>query len=272
MVSRSEPILYMTKYLRCFREQCCRFIEILALFAVVLLLGASPALAQDQMPTGSGSVLNILMLGVIAYFLVRMFRRRMGGGDKRDDNTRPGNWSPRDKGEQEKKGGQVIRPMDRHEAARQMWGHLSSDKPEQQKSAQSDAPQESQHVKVGGFDEAEFLEGAKLFFSRFHQANESRDFDALKDFLSDEVYADAVLAAQNEAGPTRMEIMLLNAKLMEVKSEGKLTRATVFYDGQMRKGQAGEQVVHVRAVWEFSRDDTVKNGLWTLDTINKVDQ
>lgn len=160
----------------------------------------------------------------------------------------------------------MIRPMDRHEAARQAWGHLSSDKQE----AQSASRPETEHVQ--GFDEKEFLEGAKLFFSRFQQAGDSRDFESLRMFLSDEVYADAVLKAQQGTAPSRTEIMLLNAKLMEIKSEDRVTRVTVFYDGQLRTGPDGGQTEHVRAVWEFSRDDSVENGLWKLDAINKVDQ
>lgn len=239
-----------------------RYMTVPAWIAFVLLACPTSALAQGQAP--SGSVLNILLLALIAYFLVRMFRRRMGGGDKRDD-TRPGNWESKDSDPKEK-GGKVIRPMDRHEAARQMWGHLSSDR-------QEAAPVERPKVSAdGAFNEAEFLEGAKLFFSRFQQASSDRDYDALKDFLSDEVYTDAILAMQREGKPVRTEIMLLNAKLMEVKSEGNITRASVFYDGQMRRGDHGEQTEHVRTVWEFSRDDTIENGLWTLDKINKVDQ
>lgn len=246
-------------YLKMYMNRCR---NVPAWIALALLACPSTALAQGG--TGSGSVLNILLLALIAYFLVRMFRRRMGGGDKRDD-SRNDQWNSRDD-ESREQGGKVIRPMDRHEVARQMWGHLSSDK---QESAQAERP----HVSAdGAFNEAEFLEGAKLFFTRFQQATKADDFDALKDFLSDDVYADAVLAAQREDFPVRTEIMLLNAKLMEVKSENNMTLATVFFDGQLRRGEHGERTDNLRAVWEFSRDDSVRNGLWKLAKINKVDQ
>lgn len=253
----------MNRYLRSLRESFRHCFDVLICVAILLLLGASPAYAQDQM--GSGSVLNILMLGVIAYYLVRMFRRRMGGGDKRDD-TRPGRWSSKEDEDKPEKGGRVIRPMDRHEVARQMWNQYSSDRQE--------APSVKVPEKTGeaGFDEGEFLEGAKLFFSRFQQASDSRDFEELKVFLSDEVYADAVLASQNKPAGSRTEVMLLNAKLMELKSEEGKTRASVFYDGQLRIGVGGEQTNHIRTVWEYVRDDNLENGLWTLEKINKVDQ
>lgn len=238
-----------------------KLLGVLLLVMTTIVMWSTPALADQQLPSGEGSVLNVLLLAVFAYFLVRMFRRRMGGGNDKDrSDKRTGSQSDDDRG------GRVVRPMDRHEAARQMWGHLSSDKEQDERSDSSPAPVS------GEFDEAEFIEGAKLFFSRFQQAKDSRDFEGIRMFLSDDVYADSVLEVQDLPAQARTEIMLLNAKLMEVKSEEGRTRATVFYDAQMRRGVSGEQPVHVRAVWEFVRDDTVENGLWTLDAINKVNQ
>lgn len=226
-----------------------------------LLCTATPALANQQSPGGTGSVLNILFLGIIAYFLVRMFRRRSGRGD----DTRPGKWSEK-RPEDEGRGGRVIRPMDRHEAARQMWGHLSSETDRGQDVAPSPA------AGVAGFDEAEFLEGAKMFFSRFQQAYDKGEFDDLRGFLSDDVYNQAVANAQASPVQGTTQIMLLNARLMEMKSENDRTQVTVFYDGQIRRGGADDTPEHLRVVWEFSRDDNVRDGLWTLDKINKVDQ
>lgn len=264
----SSCFRYMKQYLYIKQNRICgvcRNAGVLLVFLVCVVLTATPALANQQPPSSGGSVLNILLLGLIAYFLVRAFRRRAGGDNDRD---KPERWSDNrpDADNTNDERGRVIRPMDRHEAARQMWGHLSSEKqpPEQG----TPVPP----VGTEGFNESEFLEGAKLFFSRFQEASDSREFDDLKVFLSDEVYADAVVHAQSNPVKARSEIMLLNARLMEVKSEGGRTLATVFYDAQIRKGISGEQPVHVRAVWEFSRDDAMDNALWKLEKINKVDQ
>jgi len=228
------------------------------------MLYTVPALAsQEAPPSRSGSVLNILLLGCIAYFLVRSFRRRSGD----DEKTRPGNWSSRkpDEGDEADKGGRLVKPMDRHEAARQAWGALSSE---------TNASVAEQHkvVQADGFDEVEFLEGAKLFFSRFQQALDSRELQDLKNFMSEDVYSDAVAEAQRNPMQAGTEVLSLNARLMEMKTEGGRTCTTVFYDAQLRKGAAGEQPALVRSVWEFSRDDLVENALWILEKINKVDQ
>ena len=127
-------------------------------------------------------------------------------------------------------------------------------------------------VPVGGFDEAEFLEGARLFFTRFQQARDSRELQDIRGFISDEVYADAVAEGQRNLVQGNTETVLLNIRLMDMKTEGGRTSTTVFYDAQIRRGDSGEQPVHVRTVWEFSRDDTTSNALWILEKINKVDQ
>jgi predicted lipid-binding transport protein (Tim44 family) len=240
----------------------------------LVLLTATPALAQAAPASRSGSILNILLLVFVAYFLVRMFRRRSGGGK---DNTRPGRWSrpdypakpggedrsgpdPDDPARPRDRAARQPKPMDRHEAARQTWDMLRSDTDD--KPAPTGAP-----VRADGFDEAEFLEGAKVFFSRFQQARDKEDFDAIRDFLSDEVYSDAVAAGERP----RTEVMLVSALLTELNSANNRTVASVHYDAQLRVGEEGRPV-RLRTVWEFGRDDTVPGGLWVLEKINSIDQ
>ncbi|MEZ7198175.1 Tim44 domain-containing protein [Pseudodesulfovibrio karagichevae] len=242
---------------------------------VLVLLSATPALAQAAAPSRTGSVLNILLLVLIAYFLVRMFRRRSGGGD---DKTRPGSWSkpdyPAKPGEEDPSAPGPddaakpverprAQPLDRHEAARRTWDMLSSEGTDRP----SPTTPTGATARADGFDEAEFLEGAKVLFSRFQQARDKDDLDALRDFLSDEVYSDAVAAGERP----RTEVMLVSALLTELNSTNGRTVASVHYDAQLRVGEEGRPV-QLRTVWEFGRDDTVPGGLWVLEKINSIDQ
>ncbi|MFH1913075.1 MAG: TIM44-like domain-containing protein [Pseudomonadota bacterium] len=235
------------------------------LSALAILLWAAPALAAEPPQGGGGSILNILFLGLIAYFLVRAFRRRGGGGPgpgrgSGDDDQTTRDDSPRPSG----------KPMDRHEAARQMWGMLGSSDAAQPGPASSvpDGP----GSEPGGFDSAEFLEGAKLFFSRFQQVSGQRDLDELRGFLSDDVYEQTLAALPADAALARTEVMLVDARLVERKSEGGRTWVTVFYDAQLRRGVSGEQPYSLRTAWELSRAEGAGSGLWTLEKINKMDQ
>ena len=159
--------------------------------------------------------------------------------------------------------------MDRHEAARQMWQVLSSDSQPQapsQPSTPTGTPAYSR------FDEAEFIEGAKLLFSRVQEAKDDRDLDSLSAFLSDEAYSQLSAEAARAEEGSRTEIMLLNAKVMEVDESGDRTKVTVFYDADLRTGPSGDRNEHVRAVWDFSRESGDASAMWTLDAVNKVDQ
>ena len=241
------------------------------------LLMAAPALAQE-MPAGgrTGSLLNILLLAALAFFLVRSFRRRGGGGD-----TKPGGGTPTQRNDApDDEGRERPEPptMDRHEAARRTWDILGSkdaespagmEQPEDmERPAPSTPTGVSPDVRAAGFDEVEFLEGAKLFYARFQQARSAGDFQGIRDFISDDVLSEALAVTGRE----KIEVMLLSARLMELKSESGRTRAVVFYDAQLRKGEQGERTEHVRHVWEFSRDDGMTDALWVLERIDRVDQ
>ena len=242
-----------------------RFWGAFALRAVAATLFlACPALANQG--TGStGSILNILLLGLVAYFVVRAFRRRSG----RDDRTRPGSWTqdrPEDSAPGETK---QDRTLDRHDVARQMWEMLGS-KPDESQPREAGEARPARPV-PGGFDQAEFLEGAKLFFSRFQQIVDRSDLDELHGFLSESVYREALDRLQSSGGE-RTEVMLVDARVLETKTEGGRTSVSVHYDAQLRRGASGERAEQVRSVWEFSRDDSAENGLWTLEKINTMTQ
>ncbi len=117
----------------------------------------------------------------------------------------------------------------------------------------------------------EFLEGAKLFFSRFQQVRDVSELDDLRSLLSDSVYEDAVTEVQRRSSDAQTEIMLLNARLMDVKTDNSRTDVSVFYDADLRKGVSGEQSVHVRACGN-SRGMIPGKRFWILEKINKVDQ
>ncbi|MEF2229755.1 MAG: TIM44-like domain-containing protein [Pseudodesulfovibrio sp.] len=234
--------------------------------ALALLAAAVPALANSGAPgSGSGSVLNILLLGLVAYFLIRMFRRRSGGGqDRPEDRTqdRPGDQTPDGADDRPQP---PTRPMDRHEAARQVWTMLGGD---------SEAPDGGETPAVqavsAGFDEREFLEGAKLFFSRYQQVADVAELDELRSFLSDDVYREARSAIESGTRQPR-EVMLLEARLMGMENEGGRTVASVHYEATLGSASGG-QPSHLRSVWEFSRDESVHSALWTLDSTTIMDQ
>jgi len=239
------------------------------------LLVACPAWAQEGQTPGTGSILNILLLALVAYFLVRMFRRRSGGGPRPGDrhDKRPGDDGQQDgDGSASDDSGNVrqppARPVDRYGAARQMWGMLGGDEEDGQAQDGNASPRAiPPSAAKAGFDEREFLEGAKLFYSRLRQLDGVGELDELKPFLSDGVYSQA-RAAIESGDYRREEVMLLDARVADMRTENGRTLISVSYDATL--GGEGNQTHQRRSVWAFSRDEGVENGLWTLDAIDNM--
>jgi len=242
--------------------------------ALALSLLAVPAWAEGGETSGTGSILNILLLALVAYFLVRMFRRRSGGGprpgDRPDQHSgdRPGEGDDGGSGDAGDVRQPPARPADRYDAARQMWTMLGGDGEEGGEKG-GDAPSRAvpSPAANAGFDEREFLEGAKLFYTRLRQADGIDDLDGLKPFLSEDVYNRARAAIESGAY-RREEVMLLDARVADMRTEGGRTMISVSYDATL--GGEGNQTHQRRSVWAFSRDEGVENGLWTLDAIDNM--
>lgn len=232
----------------------------MAVLALVLL--PQSALAAQEVPQEMG-ILDLLLFGLLIFVLIRFFRRRFGGRDDQQQGRPPQHPSGDEReGDSQRPG----RPADRHEAARAMWDMLSSEEPRPDQTAPVSRP-----AATGGddFDPAEFIEGAKMFFSRFHEARSSGSLTDLKDFIAPELYEE--LLTGNEAAEARTEVMLVDARLGDRQTAGGKTVVSVFFDATLRKGVSGETPYNYRGVWEFSKPENDPDALWTLEKMERVD-
>lgn len=119
-----------------------------------------------------------------------------------------------------------------------------------------------------GFDEEQFLKGAKAFCVRIRTAWNSRDLMDLREFCTEEGMEEFRRRAQNEARPPRQEILSINAGLVEVRDlQDDRQEAAVFYviaEKDLSSNLSGE----VHEIWRFVRTaDTT----WLLDGMRTVD-
>lgn len=120
-----------------------------------------------------------------------------------------------------------------------------------------------------GFDEKEFLKGAKAVYTRLQQSWDRRDLNDIREFTSPEVFQEIKRQAEEDPNPGRTEIVLINAELLEVKIEGGQTVASVHYDVLMRES-ADETMSHqVREIWHFREKSP--GSPWTLEGIQQVE-
>lgn len=122
-----------------------------------------------------------------------------------------------------------------------------------------------------GFDTDDFLKGAKAVYTRLQQSWDARDMDDIREFTTDAVYNEIKAQAEEDPTPSKTEILLINARLLEAKEEGDETRATVYYDVMMREDASMNSTEQVREVWHFVRDAKDTSGMWRLDGIQQLE-
>lgn len=179
-----------------------------------------------------------------------------------------------------------------YEQAARMWGHLQgNDTPPQQAQRETattssphgdkpgdvetplsarDAYRASGTVAVpAGFDTEDFLKGARMVFARLQQSWDSRNIDDIAQFTTPEVYEEIASQAAQNPTPSQSELLLVNARLMEVREEESELLATVFFDVLMREDTADAQTEQVREIWHFLKSEQYGN-MWRLDGIEHV--
>ncbi len=144
------------------------------------------------------------------------------------------------------------------------WDHM--------RSATSTPPTPPSANVPADFDTNEFLDGAKAAYTHLQKAWDARKLDEIRHFTSDEVYAEIAAQAAADPKPGLTEILLLEAKLLEVKRVGNQTVATVLFDTMLREDQAAAQPSQVREAWHFSRYESGGKEHWVVEGIQQLAQ
>ncbi|GAB6175222.1 Tim44-like domain-containing protein [Desulfobaculum senezii] len=208
-------------------------------------------------PFAGGGFMDLLLLGGLAFLLLKLFRSRrraatqyagqgagLSNGGAGPDFSARGDYAQSDAARRAQAG----------------WGALG---------AQAQPQEESVSV-PDGFNTDEFLEGAKVAFNRLQQSWDARDLNDIAQFATPAVMDEIRQQAEQDPNPSKTEILMLNARLLEVKPmDGKIV-ATVFFDAFMREDAASGSE-QVREVWHFARNEHNESDMWRLDGIQQLD-
>jgi predicted lipid-binding transport protein (Tim44 family) len=123
-----------------------------------------------------------------------------------------------------------------------------------------------------GFDAKEFLDGARAAYTRMQASWDARDLNDLKHFTSPEVFAEIQAQAAADPEPGKTEILLLEARVLEVKTLGNQTVATVLFDAMLREDSAAAPAEQVREAWHFSRYETGGGSHWVVEGIQQLEK
>lgn len=204
---------------------------------------------------GGIGMLDILLIGGIIFLAFKLLRGRS---------------APRqDHGQQRYASG-----GDPRSSAEQSWDALRSAPPSAAGSFGDGSSQ--QQAQPGpavpdGFNTSEFLEGAKTVYTRIQAAWDRRDMSDIALFTTPEVHQEMVRQAQADPSPSRTELLMVTARLVEYREEGGDSVATVLFDVLMREDASEDRPKQVREVWHFSRKSADPASNWRLEGIQQLE-
>lgn len=124
-------------------------------------------------------------------------------------------------------------------------------------------------IRLDGFDQDDFLRGAKLVYIRLQEAWDRRDVDDITAFATQAILNEVKAQAKADPTPSQTEIMLVNASLVSAYRDGDDEVAAVFFDVLLREDPDAQVPGQVRELWHFIRPaGSVQS--WRLDGIQQV--
>lgn len=119
------------------------------------------------------------------------------------------------------------------------------------------------------FDTAAFLRIAKLNFVRLQAANDEKNLDDIREFVSPELYAEVKLQMDERGNaPQQTDVVTLNAELLEVVTEANRHVASVHFSGMIREA-AGAAAEPFNEVWNLSKPVDGNKG-WIIAGIQQL--
>ena len=120
-----------------------------------------------------------------------------------------------------------------------------------------------------GFDTDAFVRIAKLNFVRLQAANDARNLDDIREFVSPELFAEFKMQLDERGNASQQtDVVTLNAELLEVTTEANRHIASVHFSGTIRE-TAGSTALPFNEVWHLSKP-TEGQGGWIVVGIQQL--
>ncbi|MDR1857381.1 MAG: 39S ribosomal protein L45 [Desulfovibrio sp.] len=203
---------------------------------------------------GGGGFLDIIIFGLLIYLALKLFgRMRQRAVDQQSA------YAPPSYDQAPPTFDQTSRPMYRESASG--WDRLRSD-------GGVSTPSGPQPNIPAGFDTEEFLRGAKMAYTRLQNSWDNRDMADIEEFATPAVMEVLKEQLAESPEPSRTELILVNAQLLGVETDGDSQRAEVYFDVLMREDPRQQTPSSVREIWHFVQP--LSGGHWRLDGIQQV--
>jgi predicted lipid-binding transport protein (Tim44 family) len=119
-----------------------------------------------------------------------------------------------------------------------------------------------------GFDPEAFARQAKLNFTRMQEANDRADLGALRDMMTPALFTEIEAQVRERGGvPQKTEVVTLDARVIEVVTEGDHYIASVRFTGLIRE-EPGAQPESFSEVWHLQKPVNGSSG-WLMAGIQQ---
>ena len=120
-----------------------------------------------------------------------------------------------------------------------------------------------------GFDAEGFLRVAKLNFIRLQAANDAKNLDDMREFVSPEVFAEIKIQMDERGNaPQQTDVVTLDAELLEVVTEAGQHIASVRFNGMIRDA-ADAAASPFEEIWNLSKPVDGSRG-WAVAGIQQI--
>ena len=208
-----------------------------------------------------GGFLDIIIIAVLLYFGFKFFARRRAASQT--TATQTAGQAPSFDMDRQQSSTDSIHQRSSGQRGGFDWDALSTPA-----AGSSPSYQASSRVPAG-FDEEEFLRGAKAAYTRLNASWDKRDLNDIAQFSTPAFLAELRKQAEGDKIPGTTEIMLVNASIVEVSTIGNEEIAQVYFDVLLREDPSQDAPTEVREVWHFVRPADGQ-GTWKLDGIQQV--
>ena len=114
-----------------------------------------------------------------------------------------------------------------------------------------------------------FLRDAKGSFIRLQAANDRKDIKDVREYTTPEVFAEISLQMQERGNAEQnTEVLNINAELLEVSNDDDYSIASVRFTGQLRENNAA--IENVDEIWHVQKNLSDDKAVWLLAGIQQV--
>ncbi len=212
-----------------------------------LLAGTFIGSMLSGTPGADGGLFDILIIGLLAYFGIRLFRSFTQKGNRQNYNE------------------QYRQSNQNYNSQSSAWDNLRGNSQDQY---EENFQEQAQEENIDGINRAEFVEGAKSAFIRMQESWDKRDLEDIKLFTSASVYSEIEAQAKENPELGTTQILSLSADIHKVEKEGNADRVSVYFTAFMREEKEQAMAQNTTELWHFYRENSQAH--WKIDGIQQI--